>query len=551
MTETLKIDLVLFNSEAREFTWPYGSVWKIDYSTKAFQDWAEQDFEKSNAEAILFWDMKLGEPNLPLVEKLYLEKKDLFHAGLLLGMNGKPRFVDFAVPLWMLNCDPASDKEATSWRLSLRACLVRSKVLQKMGSIAPGFINLDAATLEMGHRYIESGVMMRYRPDLLKENNIQVTVKIPIEDELRFMRYRYGKLWSYWALMRCKWLGDISWAEVSRLWNQKMVLPSNTFAKEAYHVLDEVKSRMPESPKVSVVIPTVNRYAYLKRLVMQMDEQTVEPTEMIIVDQTPQEKKDHDWIKNTTHLPIRWIHLDHMGQCTARNEALKVVKGQYVLFLDDDSQIAPDMIESHLYSLEHFDCDASSGGVQEAGVLSLDKRFSRIRISDVFPTHNTLIRKEILKDSGLFDLAYDRRERADGDLGMRVYLSGRLMMFNPNILIKHDHAETGGLREHGARKITYAASRQSLFIRHLPSVSEIYLGLRYFKSNQVREFLWIKAFGTLSVRGNIIKKGIKFLVGIILLPDTLFRIRHRQSLARQMLREFPKIPKFENQVVSS
>ena len=114
---------------------------------------------------------------------------------------------------------------------------------------------------------------------------------------------------------------------------------------------------------------------------------------------------------------------------------------------------------------------------------------------DVFPTNNTLARREALERSGLFDLAYDHGARADGDLGMRVYLSGSVMMLEPAISVLHHHAPRGGLRAHGARVVTYASSRRRITHRHLPEVTEIYRSLRYFSERQVRETIVQSAVG--------------------------------------------------------
>ncbi len=119
------------------------------------------------------------------------------------------------------------------------------------------------------------------------------------------------------------------------------------------------------------------------------------------------------------------------------------------------------------------------------------------------------------------------------------------MVLNPNISVLHHHAPRGGLRAHGARVITYASSRSRLLHRHLPSVSEIYLAKRYFTDRQVRESLWLRAFGTLSVRGSRWKKLAKGVLGLVLLPDTLRRIRSRYRQAEAMLGKYPQIPQLE------
>jgi hypothetical protein len=129
---------------------------------------------------------------------------------------------------------------------------------------------------------------------------------------------------------------------------------------------------------------------------------------------------------------------------------------------------------------------------------------------------------------------------------MRIYLSGAHMVLNPRISVFHHHAPSGGLRKHKARVVTYAASRTTITTRHLPGVTEMYLGLRYFSRRQGREALWLRALGTFAVRGARTKKLAKTIVSLALLPNTLWEIRQRRRAASAMLEQFPIIPNLEH-----
>jgi hypothetical protein len=90
--------------------------------------------------------------------------------------------------------------------------------------------------------------------------------------------------------------------------------------------------------------------------------------------------------------------------------------------------------------------------------------------------------------------------------------------------------------------VTYASSRRRLAQRHLPEVTELYRSLRYFSNAQVREASAQSALGTLSSHGGIAQRAAKMLFGLVLLPDTLWRIRQRLTAARAMLATYPRIP---------
>ena len=261
------------------------------------------------------------------------------------------------------------------------------------------------------------------------------------------------------------------------------------------------------------------------------------------MDQTSPERRRAGFEAQFPDLPLRVFQLDRAGQCSSRNTGLVASSGDCILFVDDDDEVPPDLIEKHLESLERFRNEVSCGVAEEDGAGPLPENFRLFRSSDVFPTNNSLIVRDVLFRSGLFDLTYDRGARADADLGMRIYLSGCLMVLNPEIKALHHHAPSGGLRTHGARVITYASSRKKLTQRHIPATTEIYLSRRYFSARQVREFLWLQTAATLAFKGPRLRRILKAIVGLAMLPDTVRKIRRRDRDARAMLAAGPKIPK--------
>src|SRR5262249_23808170 len=186
---------------------------------------------------------------------------------------------------------------------------------------------------------------------------------------------------------------------------------------------------------------------------------------------TPAPRRDRAIANEFADLPLTVLELESAGQCTARNAGLLRARGDAILFVDDDDEIDADLIARHVAHLAATGADVSSGVAKEPGAGPIPEAFTRARASDVFPTNNSLARRRVLERSGLFDLAYDHGARADGDLGMRAYLSGAVMLLSPTICVLHHHAPRGGLRTHGARVVTYAGSRRRITLRHLPEVT--------------------------------------------------------------------------------
>lgn len=542
-----QVDLIWLSPNGSIPTWPLGQVSPAEYQPAAVHEQVEKGLKKSNAQAWLFWDSTLEEPKPERVLELMSQPGNVWHGGLQLGTAGLPGLIDFVAPFWMLNRDPDVNIEATSWRLSPRACLVRTTVLRQLGSIRPAFVSLDAAFLEMGHRFVERGALARHVPWLVQSVKSTIAPTIPLEDELRFIYYRFGAFWSKWALGRAVLSGYAPPMQIISAW-RRVVREAPPVEPDSFRYDERLAAVRIREAQVSVLIPTLNRYSYLFKLLDQLRQQTIKPHEIILVDQTEAEKRDTSIAGRFPDLPLKVIYLDQAGQCSSRNDGLCVASGDFVLFIDDDDEVSPTLIELHLRNLQAFRVDVSSGVADEVGAGSLPDNFKYVRASDVFPTNNTMVRREVLSRSGLFDLAYDRGDRADGDLGMRVYLSGAAMVLNPKISVLHHHASIGGLRAHKARAITYAKSRNSMTTRQMPSATQIYMAKRYFTVRQVREMLWLSVFGTFKLRKGGLKQAVKALISLIYLPDTLWRVRTNSLIAKQMFEAYPQIAKLVDSV---
>lgn len=545
------ITLIWFGNGESVPRWPLGDVLVAEPSVLFVASLIRENLPVSTSDAWLFWDGSLGNPDPERVIEAMKRPGDLWHAGLKLGMGGLPSTIDYVNPTWMLNRDPDPAIEATSWRLTWRCCLVRTAVLRQMGGVDSRFESLDPAMLEFGHRCVTRGVITRHVPRLVSNGATSSTPVLSCEDEFRFIYYRFGMKWLIWAFSR-----TIMQRNIPRITALKAYLRVRREQRpeEPAPYKHEPISRngIASDAKVSVIIPTVDRYPYLQSLLAQLRNQTVRPYEVIVIDQTQAEHRRTDFGQLFPELPITVVYRDEAGQCSSRNAGLQDSTGDYILFLDDDDDnLPPTLIESHLKTLHEFRADVSSGVVQEVGVDRLPDEFTLMRVSDVFPTNNTLVRREVLYKSGLFDLAYERGVRADGDLGMRIYLSGAMMMLNPDISLLHHHAPSGGLRKHKSRVVTYAASKKSLTIRHIPNPTEAYLLYRYYSERQVGESLRLRVFGSLFVEGNLLKRSLRLAIGMAFLPSTFRQVRRRYVEGKKLLTEFPMIPRLRKDQQSS
>jgi glucosyl-dolichyl phosphate glucuronosyltransferase len=104
------------------------------------------------------------------------------------------------------------------------------------------------------------------------------------------------------------------------------------------------QNEMPHSLTISVIIPTKNRSADLARTIETLLQQTIQPLELIIVDQSPSPSFTKQISIHTEYINDPALS----GASVARNVAMEHAHGDIWLFLDDDVLLDPDFIEKIL-----------------------------------------------------------------------------------------------------------------------------------------------------------------------------------------------------------
>ena len=121
---------------------------------------------------------------------------------------------------------------------------------------------------------------------------------------------------------------------------------------------------------VSVIVPVYNVKTYLKKCIDSILSQTYKDLELILVDDgstdgCAQICDDYLCIDER----VKVIHKKNGGQGSARNCALDIAKGDYIMFVDSDDYINNDMIDYMLESLERTESDiAFCGFITHSGM---------------------------------------------------------------------------------------------------------------------------------------------------------------------------------------
>jgi glycosyltransferase involved in cell wall biosynthesis len=192
-------------------------------------------------------------------------------------------------------------------------------------------------------------------------------------------------------------------------------------------------SEAKESPTVSVIVPTCNRPDFLVEAVKSILDQSYQDFEIIVVNDgeadvehvlRPLNKKNNITCVN---------HPCNRGLSAARNTGVRLARGKYMAYLDDDDIFYPDHLETLVLSLEQSEFKVAYADayrahqvlkdgvyevVQRDLVYSIDFSKELLLIQNISPVQCFLHEKVCLEQAGLFDETLTTHE--DWDLWIRL-----------------------------------------------------------------------------------------------------------------------------------
>lgn len=235
------------------------------------------------------------------------------------------------------------------------------------------------------------------------------------------------------------------------------------------------------NPRVSVIIPTLNRYEYLKDVLSDLERQTYRNFEVIVCDQS-------DLFDETFYsgwqIDVKLIRQEEKALWLARNTMIKKSSGEYIAFTEDDMRIKPDWLSQHLKCIDFFGTDISAGVFYPEGTeIPLQKK--HFRWAEQFATGNAMIRKEIFVKTGLFDRQFERQRSGDGEFGLRCHLLGFTSVSNPFAACEDRKVPTGGLRQMGS----WDSFRPTRMFAPRPVPSVLYMTRKYFGNHLAKLLL--------------------------------------------------------------
>lgn len=354
-------------------------------------------------------------------------------------------------------------------------------------------------------------------------------------DEYIFSRKYYNKLWVFFTLIIRLLSLNNPYKEIKSFFLTRKIKRVNVYSNPiVYDNRDTFISPLLKSePKVSVVIPTLNRYEYLKDVLLDLEKQDYKNFNVIVVDQS---EPFNEKFYTDFNLDIKLIHQEEKALWFARNRAIKLSDAEFILLFDDDSRVGKDWVSNHLKCLDFFNTSISSGTSISVSGAKVPQSYSYFKLSDQIDTGNVMIKKNVFRKIGLFDRQFEKQRMGDGEFGLRAYLAGFVNISNPYAQRLHLKVGVGGLRQMGSwdgvRPTNWFAPRP------IPSV------LYYFRNYYSKESVYIYLIKTVPLslipyrfKNNTKFLALGFLVTIVLFPLVFFQILKSWRLSSEKLRK--------------
>ncbi|MEM0575261.1 glycosyltransferase family 2 protein [Flavobacterium polysaccharolyticum] len=277
-----------------------------------------------------------------------------------------------------------------------------------------------------------------------------------------------------------------------------------------------------------LVIPTRDRIGFLSNLLLDLNAFAPYISQVVIVDQSVE-----DYTTNLEKLELNYpytlVKNDRSHSVNhSRNQALAFYKEEeWLFFLDDDLRIPSQAFEKIVATLQPNVIDVLIPGIQFEGMEEKEFQFHTV-LDTIAKPHNfskgrfrlqvcsgmNIVKKSVFKETGFYFDEHFTIWGDDWDYGMRLLQAGANIYYQPEILVEHLHAPSGGQRDKG-KSMNVALEKQKLYFyfyrKHFSKIvlkQQLYLGIIegikkiFLKGNPVHLFNIIKGYRLSNFKAN-------------------------------------------------
>jgi glycosyltransferase involved in cell wall biosynthesis len=500
----------------------------------------------SKGETILY----TGSPDLDLLKKISLGSGDIWHSSLDQGYkNTFDDLVYFAAVFWWHLNDYENLNSCISWRVNPNSFAIRESVWEQIHHFDDDYSSDHMKGLDFGFKALKSsGAVLLYQKDLYasKQQKFEITTKD------RYLFYRKNLKYSH-ALYMLFRKGFWKFNE----WKYYFWAKKNAGKAKEKLLTNKTLKPIEGKPKISYIIPTMMRQGYTIQLLNDLRDQTYLPMQVVIVDATPKDERDvslYDFEKYPFEVNLKWQ--TSKGSCRARNEAIELCTGEYIIFGDDDIRLQNDFVENQIRFLQTYKVEACNGldlmadhyqqdlNDLENKINSLTAYSTSSRVTHNFNNANSCVKIDLVKQLVGNDINFDGGYGEDADFGQCLFKIGATVLYNPFSRNLHLKPPSGGYRFWGMQSKILGKKRKKQpweldnpvkYIRPVPSPTKMYQFLKHFTRRQNKEYKYKYVLFYLTK-----KKKRTLIFRVLNLPYKLIQFHKSRLYAKRLIEVGPR-----------
>jgi len=328
-----------------------------------------------------------------------------------------------------------------SWQMSSLVGATHASVFLTISS----HINdsdFDYALHSIAKLGMPKGLLCYSEPKLLKDGSTIPHSKSASFGQLfKFVRQHYRFRWVFLLLFNV--------LKYDSKWPFFQLCKSIFYKKRKQELIFKLESLGTPSSRmqsdIDVIIPTIGRKQYLYQVLKDLEEQTLVPKQVIIIEQNPEPQSETElaYLKNekwSFKIIHKFIH--QTGACNARNLGMSFIESSYVFFADDDIRFDTFVLEkavSKMFNYSFKGITLSCLKPEEIEPYKHDFQWYS------FGSGCSIVEATQLKDVK-FDMAFEHGYGEDTDFGMQLRQKGVDIIYTPDIKLQHLKAPIGGFR---------------------------------------------------------------------------------------------------------